>query len=265
MFGKGLDLALEAFDRTFIDGSDQFDHMASCSRMILFLTDGKDESDFKMSNYRARLSNTIILSFSFGNLADMGDQQVTKKMACQTNGIWYAVEDGADIASKMYSYFAFLALGLEETEPRWITYKDSFTGTDLVAACHGANYREGGNKVLIGVVCVDLNLILDLDLFRQKPDYDEAWTTIEQKQERCGTWVKPSPETLDLLREEAVPQYTTYQCLDCDMTDDDCPVVIGDMGNGGNQGNGSTGDEPDSAVFGGVMSVMLTLLVASLG
>jgi Mg-chelatase subunit ChlD len=114
-FYAGFQKAFEALNNT--DEEDP-ERISGCNAAILFLTDGKsnvgpdtDEVlDLINDSIQQLAIDTKIFTFSLGNDAD---QNVTKKIACSTNGIWTHIEDlNGDLVGAMASYYKLYALGL---------------------------------------------------------------------------------------------------------------------------------------------------------
>eukprot|EP00929_Paragymnodinium_shiwhaense_P112605 TRINITY_DN8085_c0_g2_i1.p1 TRINITY_DN8085_c0_g2~~TRINITY_DN8085_c0_g2_i1.p1 ORF type:complete len:635 (+),score=90.21 TRINITY_DN8085_c0_g2_i1:69-1973(+) len=189
---------------------------SKCTQILLFLTDGVDTEGFKAKDVKSipGLEGVIFMTYSMGN--DIGDQQVVKKMACQNQGIWHKVPDGGDIPSIMASYYQIFAASLDAKYARWVEYNDALTGTRLVAACYSVYDRTKSVPLLNGVACMDLNVIIDLDAFKTKPGYSEAWSAMRAAATSC-TRITLSAAQLTTFRE-----LQGGDCRACDMTDEHC-------------------------------------------
>ena len=73
-------------------------------------------------------------------LGDGADASVTKQLACSASGISHVISDtsGDQLANAMASYYKLLSPMLSPCQTRWVTYTDSLTGTELLAACIAA-------------------------------------------------------------------------------------------------------------------------------
>jgi len=177
---------------------------SGCNKVVLFLTDGQDTSNMQMSALRAlNQMNARIFTYSFGNNAA---KVLPKEIACQNNGIWYHVNDGADIMKAMSGYYMYYAGALADTKQiRWTMYKEFTTQNDLITGCLPAYNRNGQSVHLIGVVCMDVSIIMDVQTFRSKSDYAAANTAMEQAASTC-TMVTHSKAALEALRSAVAPE-----------------------------------------------------------
>ena len=113
-------------------------------------------------------------------------QDVVKQIACENGGLFHWIPDDGDLASAMANYYAVFASGLKSCDLRWVEYTDIVTGTDLLAGClpifeitssdttcgAGAGGDEGEDSAhLLGVTCMDINMIADLPTLRQHAEY----------------------------------------------------------------------------------------------
>merc|ERR1719272_2883756 len=140
--------------------------------MILFLTDGQDTEGFKSSDLRtvSGLSGVQILTYSFGPEADT---KLPKQIACQNNGIWYHVMDKNDIEDTMTKYYGLVASGIDSSAVRWTEYADTVTGTPLIAGCLSAYDRSNTQPELVGVSCMDINIMISVGDLMEKPTFGE--------------------------------------------------------------------------------------------
>ncbi|KAL7460401.1 hypothetical protein ACHAW6_000109, partial [Cyclotella cf. meneghiniana] len=122
--GPGLTNFYDAFAKAFdaIEQTIQVEFTTGCNVALLFMTDGKistgglEDEVITMVNQRIGNLNmtfnrtTTIFTYSLGQYAD---NQVTKRLACETNGIWTPVDDFADdLVTAMSSYYTLYASGL---------------------------------------------------------------------------------------------------------------------------------------------------------
>ena len=134
-FHAGFQLAFDALERTI-----QQEYTSGCNAAILFMTDGintagpdTDETLSLINKSTRRLANlydrdTKIFTFSLGTQAD---RIATKKIACNTNGIWTPVEDfDGDLVGAMASYYKLFALGLGDDKnfTAWVEPYEFFFG-----------------------------------------------------------------------------------------------------------------------------------------
>jgi len=251
---KGFTKAKECFA-----GGKAESKTSNCVQIILFLTDGKDTSKFKPSSLHSgsgKLSdNVVILTYSVGSGAD---PVMPKKIACQNSGIWTHVDDGGPINDAMASYYTLFAASIVNTEPRWTPkYQDSNTKTLLLAACMPIfDLRATNVQSLAGVVCMDLNVIIDLAKFKLKPGYAATMTAMRASATACPTITYPAT-TLRRLRLLANPAGV---CDATDQTDDIPAPTVAPTGSGGgstvNGARGTSGCSRMSVAIGLVFSLL---------
>merc|ERR1711862_140650 len=99
-----------------------------------------------------------------------------------------------------------------------IEYTDVVSGTPLVSACYSVYDRAKGQRSLNGVICVDLNVIIDLRSFKRKPGYEEGWALMRKAATSCTPIQVP---------EEQLNAFRAMQggiCRSCDFSDENCPT-----------------------------------------
>jgi len=190
---------------------------SGCVQTVLFLTDGKDTSGFLPSEIKneGSLEGVVILTYSFG---DDADDRLPKQIACQNNGIWYPVKSQDQIEDTMAKYYALFAAGIDSDTVRWVEYADAITGTQLISGCLPAYDRSQSVPVLIGVSCIDINVIVSLDTLKTKPTYHQMREKMKEVTTKCPTIHYPQ-NTLQQLR-SAVSEKSV--CKACDLTDEGC-------------------------------------------
>jgi len=189
---------------------------SGCIQTVLFLTDGKDTSGFVPSDLRSmQLDGVVMLTYSFGQDAD---DRLPRQIACQNNGIWYPVKKEDQIEDSMAKYYSLFSAGIDSDSVRWVEYTDAITGTQLLAGCLPAYDRSQSIPALIGVSCMDINVIISLDTLWTKPTYQKMREKMEKVTKQCPT-IKYAENTLQQLRllvsERSV-------CKSCDLTDEGC-------------------------------------------
>ena len=118
-FHAAFNTAFNALDTTIRSES-----TSGCNVAVMFLTDGQISEGpganevINLVNDRTKQlatnfdRNTMVFTFSLGHQAD---HTVTKSIACNTKGIWTAVDDlTGDLVTAMSSYYKLFALGLGE-------------------------------------------------------------------------------------------------------------------------------------------------------
>ncbi|KAL7515949.1 hypothetical protein ACHAWX_001012 [Stephanocyclus meneghinianus] len=143
-----------------------------CNVAILFMTDGKISTgpgeNETISLVNQRIENlktnfnqaTTIFTYSLGQEAD---NRVTKRLACETNGIWTPVDDLAndDLISAMSSYYKLFASGLGQGgDKNWSAWVDPYRfvlggkmGTGVSAPVYD---RSVSPPLFLGVAAVDM-------------------------------------------------------------------------------------------------------------
>lgn len=189
---------------------------SGCVQTVLFLTDGKDTSGFLPSDISTMdMDGVVILTYSFGEEAD---DRLPRQIACQSGGIWYPVKQKDQIEDTMANYYSLFAVGIDSDTVRWVEYTDMITGTQLLAGCLPAYDRSQSIPVLIGVSCMDINVIISLDTLYMKPTYQEMRDKMAGVTKKCPT-IKYAENTLQQLRMTVSEKSV---CKACDLTDEGC-------------------------------------------
>jgi len=199
---------------------------SSCVQVILFLTDGVDGKNFKASDLSLTgsvpMEGIVMLTYSIG---DNADEVLPKKIACQHNGIWRRIADNdlSKVGNAMASYYQLFAANIDASKPRWSQYLDSVTNTALLTSCLPIyNTRVAGVKALAGVVCMDLNVVIDLATFRKKNEYSTVFASMQSEAKKCPT-ITYTPSIMRRLRLEAGGEQAV--CTEIDQTDEIPPAV----------------------------------------
>ncbi|KAL7486287.1 hypothetical protein ACHAW6_011887 [Cyclotella cf. meneghiniana] len=142
-----------------------------CNVAILFMTDGEitagpgEDEIISLANQRIQNiktnfnQTTTIFTYSFGQDAD---HRVTKRLACETNGIWTQVEDFADdLVTAMSSYYKLYASGLGQGgNEDWVAWIEPYRfvlggkmGTGVSAPAYD---RSVTPPLFLGVAAVDM-------------------------------------------------------------------------------------------------------------
>jgi len=160
---------------------------STCNRAIMFLTDGEapfEESDYDFVKETAAVNSVALLTYSIGSGAD---EVVTKRLACDNNGVFYKVPDGADLGAIMSKYYMYFAAGSRSCTVRWVEYEDSITSEPLLAGCLPFYSKEGSSAqgTLRGVSCVDINMVAPLSKIKNSPQYDQFECMIQVVSQQC--------------------------------------------------------------------------------
>jgi len=190
--------------------------------VLLFLTDGQPNDPWGEAEYAkvakdAKALDVHVMTYALGAGAD---SSVTKRLACESQGISHVIDDtsGDKLANAMASYFKLLSPMLSPCQTRWVNYTDSLTGTELLGACMAAYQKVSGSSstscqggldglgevgdartpALLGVACIDMNLIVDLNTVRARPDWPTFDARVKSERTACPrvTLTEPQLETL---------------------------------------------------------------------
>jgi hypothetical protein len=119
------------------------------------------------------------------------------------------VPDDGDLAGAMASYYELFAAGVQTCEVRWLKYEDVVTGTDLLAAClpvfelaNGVSTCDSAAPTsqwskLLGVSCVDINIMVDLQTLERHPQYLQFKEAYETQTKQC-----PNIDLSDSIRSD---------------------------------------------------------------
>mmetsp|Transcript_23735 Transcript_23735/g.40561 ORF Transcript_23735/g.40561 Transcript_23735/m.40561 type:complete len:737 (-) Transcript_23735:568-2778(-) len=230
----------DAFETAYntLEDSIPLDKTAACNVAILFLTDGqitqgaREDDVINLVNNRTHQFATnhkrkkpIVFTYSLG---DSADHDVTKAIACNTNGVWTPVNDYfGDLITTMSSYYKLFALGLgeggNEDFAAWVEpYKFVTTGNMGTTVSVPLYDDTVSPPLFLGVVAIDIYM----DALEQVLGEDSSSTTmldrfIELSTARCPT-IELSECELDALRDAT--------CGVCNSTDyvgivpEQCPL-----------------------------------------
>jgi len=156
-----------------------------CQKAIMFLTDG--EADFSESDYakavrKSEELDAVIFTYALGSGADTS---VTKRLACENRGIFYQVADNADLGKVMASYYEYFAMGQESCDMSFVQYDDAVTGKELIAACLAMYDRGDIQPSLLGVTCMDLNMMADVAAMERKAGWHEMISIASDMSKKC--------------------------------------------------------------------------------
>ena len=188
--GGGTDFNL-AFQDAFevLEASRQADLTSGCSRVILFLTDGKS-GDPSLTINRANTEdvNARIFTYTLGSGAGIRGRRVARSVACQNNGMYFHVEDGGDIRSVMAGYYSYFAAGqvlngLDSLTPRWSSVYTDASGLGDMTTVALPVYDESSNPpILFGVVGID---VVTSELTQFGDTQSEAETEVLERTASC--------------------------------------------------------------------------------
>ena len=160
----------------------------SCQNIVLFLTDGEasfEQRDYDfVSSQKAKIQVTIF-SYALGNGAN---REVGQKVSELSGGQFNYIEDGGDLKGAMSSYYTFFADRQQSRAVRWLLYSDFITGFPLLGACapfYDAVDPATNIAPIIGVVCMDMNVIVQYSEVALRPDFEVFNKQIEKENSFC--------------------------------------------------------------------------------
>jgi len=173
-----------AFDtiKTSVDAG----HTSMCQKAILFLTDG--DAEFTAADYSSAQANSQKYDVTFFTyaLGSGANTEFSKTIACQNGGVFYPVPDGGDLASIMSQYYSFFAAGQEICTSSFTSFTDVIAGTTLWPACLPVYDRRSSIAHLLGVTCMDVNMLADPKELKEMDDgWDEFACKITDMTKKC--------------------------------------------------------------------------------
>eukprot|EP00804_Cyclotella_cryptica_P019052 CCRYP_014456-RA/>CCRYP_014456-RA protein AED:0.03 eAED:0.03 QI:213/1/1/1/1/1/3/251/787 len=165
-FYDGFDKAFDTIEQTIKD-----ELTSGCNIAMLFMTDGRisagpgEDKVISLVNQRVESlatnfnQTTTIFTYSLGQDAD---DYVTKRLACETNGIWTPVDDFADdLITAMSSYYKLYASGLgqggNEDWVAWVEPYQFYTGGKNGTSVSAPVYdRSVTPPLFLGVATIDM-------------------------------------------------------------------------------------------------------------
>lgn len=191
-----------------------------CEKAILFLTDG--EADFSEADYeriKGYSTEMSVALFTYA-LGSGADTTVTRRLACENKGILYPLADGADLSRAMSKYYEYFASGVEICTPSFTKYQDVVTGAELWPACLPSYDRSSGERGLLGVGCMDLNVMIDMQSLQNQAYYSNFVCKISDLTKQC-IQLDMTDCRLEKLRAAVSP---TSTCLSTSQPDT-CPCA----------------------------------------
>eukprot|EP00440_Ansanella_granifera_P038361 gb/GFBE01041622.1/.p1 GENE.gb/GFBE01041622.1/~~gb/GFBE01041622.1/.p1 ORF type:complete len:735 (+),score=169.57 gb/GFBE01041622.1/:1-2205(+) len=156
-----------------------------CQKIVMFLTDGQaefTEGDYQRTQELATQYHAVIFTYALGSGADAS---VSKRLACDNNGIFYPVPDNADLATVMADYYKYFADGQQSCTPSFVEYTDAVTGTSLVAGCLPMYDRTNPRPALLGVSCMDINMLADVEQLKKAESWAETISIASDVSKKC--------------------------------------------------------------------------------
>jgi len=174
-FQAAMREAFDIIDRSVLDGD-----TSMCQKAILFLTDGQadfTDADFRMVKQKSIQYDTVVFSYALG---DAADHVVPKRLACENRGIFYPVPDaaaggtapaGRSLPEVMADYYNYYVQGQEICTTTFVRYT-STQGHQLYGACMPMYDRASTGSSLLGVSCLDVNLIAPIEDMQEEAGWE---------------------------------------------------------------------------------------------
>mmetsp|Transcript_20475 Transcript_20475/g.64233 ORF Transcript_20475/g.64233 Transcript_20475/m.64233 type:complete len:307 (+) Transcript_20475:1-921(+) len=197
---------------------------AECIGVLLFLTDGEPDSwrDDDYNRLRRKNSDGYVKIFGYA-LGNGANRDIPRRLAHEHGGEFHAIEDGGNLKNAMASYYKVIARQYMNTDlVRWIVYADAITGEELLAGCLPLyDRRNPSTPLLLGVTCMDLNMIADISTLRRSASWNDFADIMEADSRRCTSsaaprvltktcqaeWLKASRRTANLAVRSAAPAF----------------------------------------------------------
>mmetsp|Transcript_31275 Transcript_31275/g.57247 ORF Transcript_31275/g.57247 Transcript_31275/m.57247 type:complete len:771 (-) Transcript_31275:154-2466(-) len=162
---------------------------STCNRIILFLSDGAPnewvETDFTTLQSDAQDLGAVV--FTYG-LSSGADASIIKRIACENKGIYYHIDDDVaaeGLASAMTSYYSYFAAGQKKCGASYLQYTDLISGDELYAACLPFQNAVGEDPPVLGVGCLDFNMLVDMNDLLGADSADEFVCHISAQTKQC--------------------------------------------------------------------------------
>jgi len=160
-------------------------HTSMCQKAVMFLTDGQaafEDSDFEFVKRKSIEYDVFFFTYALGEKADA---TVVKRLACENRGVFYPVADGSDLAKVMSSYFEYFAHGQEMCSSSFVKYTAFGPGHVLYAGCMPMYDRTSPSPELLGVTCMDINMVEDISVMKQEAGWKHLMCVASDMTKMC--------------------------------------------------------------------------------
>ena len=209
-----------AFDKAW-EVVDASANASNCNRVVLLLSDGAPNDNWDNSSHAAVRAKAAsydppVRLLTFGLDAD-APAEVLRRLACDTGGVFRAVT-AANLAEVMGFYYEILVPAMEPCKTRWTTHNDPISGKELLTACQAPFQPAAGDATscngglsglgaagdcalpeLLGVLCLDMNIVVDLDVLMNHPGYADFASAVDADRTACPR-LTPTADQLQALR-----------------------------------------------------------------
>ena len=228
-----------AFDHAFqlIEQSITNEATTGCHKVILFLTDGEPSAGkvgSALENHVRDLNKDFQAAIFTYSLGSGAAQDLPKNIACQNDGIWTPVEDGATSLRTQMSYYYDYIASLRDTDTNvvWVEpYIDAFGAGRMTTAALAVYDNVTTPPILLGVLGMDIT-VKEMELL--EPNHETFLQRfITRSAPRCPTLKSLSVCAMETLRQKDYatldPEFsqstaflrTSYNAT---CTESDCPT-----------------------------------------
>ena len=103
----------------------------------------------------------------------------------------------------MASYYEYYVAAQDTCNVIWIEYLDAITGKLLLTGCTAIHdYTDPFRRELLGVTCLDLNVVVPLELIKTCSEYQSFVDAIRRNSGKCSGFVIRE-EQINQLRQKA--------------------------------------------------------------
>jgi len=166
------------------------------TNVIVFLTDGQADLDEAALTRFNTATPARVFSYALGSDADSAK---VKRMACLTGGVGVAVTDSSTLKYRMATYFYPLAMAIDSEKIRYIEYQDAVTFQPLLSACLPMYKPNSQPRELLGVSCVDLNIMGTLASYCSDASYAKFRKDKFTESKKCPNIAITEPQ-IELIR-----------------------------------------------------------------
>jgi len=156
----------------------------------------------------------MILSYALGDGITNEGKTILKRIACDNRGVYHEVGANGNLGDVMANYYSFLSVGTDSAKARWREYEDKVSKQTLLAACVPAFDKRQTPRKLLGVACMDMNVLSDLDTFKTSAGYDDFEGSVREAQRFCAPF-RLSHLDAQLLRYSTDPSAVCEEVIKC--------------------------------------------------
>lgn len=223
-----------------IENSRKEGRSSRCNALVLMMSDGdvtEGKKDNELLAHVKKINHADIaakiFTYSFGT--DVS-QTTLKRIACQSQGIWYSIPDGGDLGAAMAGYYVYFAATSDVDRVKWYQYTFSSTGKVGISGCLPVYDNTAGRvKQLFGVTCVDMNVFANVEELMERKDFGIFAKKMAADSKKCPL-LNLDPSSLQKIRKTS----SSPQAV---CTSDDYEAGRGDNSPAEDGGSGSPDPE----------------------